>query len=210
MSLTRLQARTRVREILDDINEDTHSRWSNSQINDAIDVARSLTAKMLIRNKYHGLWASTTLTLTNGTATLPDNERIISVQIQTGQTYDNVTLGSHHTPKVLTQVSGTLKVTYIAKTAALTADGDTCTFAGIDVEDLVIDQFLAATASMLLKPTENEVNNPLLQQLGILEKSIVGAAAPEVRAVSSQRPATKNCIRYYYDINTAGLLEIYT
>jgi hypothetical protein len=165
---------------------------------------------MLIKNSFHGLWSSTTLTLTNGTATLPDNERIVSVQLQTGQTYDNVTLGTHHTPKVLTQVSGNLRVTYIAKTAALTTDSDTCTFAGIDVEDLVIDQFLAATAAMLLKPSENEVNNPLLQQLGVLEKSIVGVPAPEVRAINSQRMSTQNIIKYYYTINTNGLLEVYS
>lgn len=190
--------RTLVREILDDKNEDANATWSNSQINNQITVAQAMTTKMLAKNSYVPLLKSTDLTLTGGKSSLPVHEKIISVQVVTGETnFENIIRGDAHSSKTLTNVSGNIRVIYIAKDEPVTVDAYTITYATIDLNDPLVDQFCAATASLFLKAQEAENNPVLREQLMLLEKAIIGSVSPEVRSSKSPNPKIINNYKYF-------------
>jgi len=201
--------RTDVRSLLDDKTNDTHSRWQDANVDSAIDVARAATADMLAKNGYNGLWSSTDVTLSGGTATIPAHRRILSVQIVTNTNFENITQGTHFASRTRTDISGTIRVTYIDKTSALSADGDTVTYANKDLDDLVVDQFCAAFAANLLKATEAENNQILVNQLSILEKSLIGNTAPVIKAAKSSHTFNRNIVPYRWAAE-GTVLEIYT
>jgi hypothetical protein len=188
MTQTLIQARTNTRQLLDDM-ESTDGRWTDAQINTALHRAATAVAQILAQAGWQDIISSTTVALSNGTATVPANDGIHAVFAAFGDGSTSRILPGNGANRSLqgSPTSGSVLVEYYARTEAPAGDGYTVTYAGVDVGDTLVDQFCEYLAASHLKTVEAEPNSLILQGLSTLEAQIRAKYNPGVQVAPAVR-----------------------
>lgn len=181
MSETLSQMRSNIRLLLDD-QETVDGRWSDAQIDVAIFRAATSVGQVLAQSSWDEVVSATSITVTNGVGTVPANDGIkaIFVAYSDGSLFRLLPGNGANRSLLGIPSSATMRVEYYAKTEAPATDGDTVTYAGVDVNDALVDQFCEYMAASDLKTVEAEANPLVLQKLQILETQIRAKGNPAV------------------------------
>lgn len=187
MSQTLAQARANTRLLLDDL-ETTDGRWTDAQVDTAIFRAAVAIGQILAQSGWQEAVSTTTVTATNGLATVPVNDGIKSVFVSysDGSLFRLLPGNGANRSLTGTPASASLFVEYYAKTEAPEGDGYTVTYAGSDVNDPLVDQFCEYLAASDLKTVEAEQNPLVIQKLQVLEAQIRAKGNPAIQVA----PAT--------------------
>lgn len=188
MSQTRAEARQNVRFLLDDL-ESTDGRWSDAQINTALHRAAVAVAQILAQCGWDDVMSSTSVALTNGTATIPANDGVRNVFIEFSDGSLTRILPGNGANRSLFgyPASQSIRVEYFAKTEAPAGDGYTITYAGVDINDTLVDQFTEYLAASDLKTVEAEQNPLIPQKLAQLELQVRAKYTPAISVAPAVR-----------------------
>jgi hypothetical protein len=181
MSRTLSQLKADVRELLDDTNSGTGARWSNSAIELSIYRAADHIGQMLAKSGPDYFRTTVQVSLTASQATVPANNGIINVFLTYGQDTYRIKRGNGVSRNIGGfPDSGTLTVDYIPKFVPPAGDGYALEYAGVELDDYIVDQFCAYMAASDCKTKEGE-NNPLIEKkLAQLEMSLLQRYSPTV------------------------------
>lgn len=188
MTQTLLQARTHVRQLLDDL-ETVDGRWSDAQINTALHRAATSAAQLLGQIGWSDALSRVSTTLNNGVATVPANDGIVAVYVQFSDGSLARILPGNGANRSLTGTpsSDAILVEYYAKTAPPEGDGYNILYAGVDVQDVLVDEFVEYLAASALKTVEGEQNPLILQRLGQLESQLRAKYNPSIQVAPAVR-----------------------
>lgn len=191
MTQSLLQARTHVRQLLDDL-ETVDGRWSDAQINTALHRAAVAAAQLLVQAGWSDCLSRVSVGLLNGIATVPANDGIANIFVQFSDGSLSRILPGNGSNRSLTGTpsTDTILVEYWAKTEAPAGDGYAILYAGVDVGDVLVDSFVEYLAASDLKSVEGEQNPLLIQRLGQLESQIRAKYNPSVQVAPAVRWTT--------------------
>jgi hypothetical protein len=140
------------------------------------------------------LRATTTVAGTSDTITVPANYGIINVFVDTGGTTYRVKRASRASRAMAANITGNITIDYIPAATSITSDSATVTFLGVDLNNLVADQYCTYLACADLAGKEPDANPNIRGKLPELERAVIGAFIP---AVSS--PALYQSTSIYRD-----------
>ena len=213
--MTVLQALNRVRSYLDDVNNGSDARWSDSEIYTALDLALDLVVNEAVQGGVHQNFRQTaTSSLSAGIITVPANIKIISLFLSNGNARTAILPGPPRQRAFIDRASsGTVEIDYIAKNSVnWGTPSSTVTFGGIDIDDNVFDQYLIAIAAIELSVKEGEVNPVLMDRAEKYRKAILGTP---VTGQISVFPSTRNILtpssfyQMFYYKKSQTTLEVY-
>lgn len=188
MSTTLGEMRTNIRRLLDDL-ETVDGRWSDGQINTAIVRAASQAGQILAQCGWDDILSATSVALNNGVATIPANDGIKNLFIEFSDgSLTRILPGNGANRSLFAYPStSTVRVEYYAKTEAPEGDGYTVTYADVDVNDSMVDEFTEYLAASRLKTVEGEQNPLITQAMGQLEAQIRAKYTPAIQVAPAVR-----------------------
>lgn len=213
--MTVAQATSRVRNYLDDLNTGNDARWSDSEIQTALELSLDVIVNEAVQAGVHQAFRLVgTSTLSSGAITVPANVKIISLFLKTGNTRIAIyPAGARNRNFVDSATTGTVEFDYVAKNnVVFTNTAAVITYGTVDVDDNVWDAYLCTLAAIDLAVKEGEVSPVLTDRseryrIALLGKPITGQVSvfPQSRNILS--PSAY--YQLYYYAKTPTQLEVY-
>jgi len=174
-TVTQLIADTRV--LLDDADA---VRWTDAQVRSSLQYAATAVANQINNLGYGELVTSANFSLVNSEATIPANDGVKNVYVVSGTNLYKLKPGAGYDRTLLGVPStGTIRVDYIPITELPALDSDIVTYAGVDLNNPVVDKYVTYLAAKDLKTTEAEFNQSVEAMLPVLEKQIATKYVPK-------------------------------
>lgn len=198
MSRTLLEMRGDVRLLVDDQDgTGTDGRWTNAQVDTSVFRAQTAVAQILAQAGMSDVITNTTVSLDGaGVATVPENDGIHGIYFVLGNGTLSRIMPGNGANRTLTGTpsTGSILVEYYAKTVAAEGDGYTVEYAGVDINDAVVDQLTAYLAADDLKSVEGEPNAQVARKIPALEAQVRAKYSPGI----SVSPATNRAVGPYF------------
>ena len=177
MSKSKVQFVASVRQLLDAKDDlSTTPRWTQAEIEASIEYALNATVNILHSAGYSDIKTRSVFVLdATGSATIGQNDGVSAVYSDqgNGSYLERIKPGNGANRSFAGYpMSGSVMIEYIQKSTLPALDADIVTYAGIDLNDAVVDKFAAYLAAMDLKTVEAEGNAQIEKLLPVLEAQI--------------------------------------
>jgi hypothetical protein len=173
MSLTLTQARTRIRNILDDADD---VKWSDDEIDSSLAVALEQALEEAVAAGVSGFEITESFALNSDgyVSLLTQNPlKITNVAMLMGSTRMFVAPSRRRSMlSTATGTSGTLEITYIPKPTFPASDSDVFTYGSTFPNSNTLDQYICFLAASELKIKEGEINPGLEQRKAELSLAV--------------------------------------
>jgi len=215
MTMTVGAAIARVRNYLDDQNNGSDARWSDSEIQTALELALDVLVNEAVQGGVHQAFRLTTSsTLSSGQIIVPANTKIISVFLSNSNVKTAIMpAGPRNRNFVDTATTGIIEIDYIAKNNVdFTNSAATVTYATVDIDDNVFDAYLCTLAAIDLSVKEGEVSPVLMDRAEKYRRGILGTP---ITGQISVYPLARNVLtpssyyQLYYYKKSPTVLEVY-
>ena len=215
MTMTVGAAIARVRNYLDDQNNGSDARWSDSEIQTALELALDVLVNEAVQGGVHQAFRLTTSsTLSSGQIIVPANTKIISVFLSNSNVKTAIMpSGPRNRNFVDTATTGIIEIDYIAKNNVdFTNSSATITYATVDIDDNVFDAYLCTLAAIDLSVKEGEVSPVLMDRAEKYRRGILGTP---ITGQISVFPLARNVLtpssyyQMYFYRKSPTVLEVY-
>lgn len=215
MTMTVGAAIARVRNYLDDQNNGSDARWSDSEIQTALELALDVLVNEAVQGGVHQSFRLTAnSTLSSGQIIVPANTKIISVFLSNSNVKTAIMpSGPRNRNFVDTATTGIIEIDYIAKNNVdFTNSSATITYATVDIDDNVFDAYLCTLAAIDLSVKEGEVSPVLMDRAEKYRRGILGTP---ITGQISVFPLARNVLtpssyyQMYFYRKSPTVLEVY-
>ena len=215
MTMTVGAAIARVRNYLDDQNNGSDARWSDAEIQTALELSLDVLVNEAVQGGVHQSFRlSAASALSGGQIAVPANVKIISVFLANSNVRTAIMpAGPRNRNFVDTATTGQIEIDYIAKNNVdFTNSAATITYGTVDIDDNVFDAYLCCLAAIDLAIKEGEVSPVLMDRAEKYRKGILGTP---VTGQISVFPLARNVLtpssyyQLYFYRKSPTVLEVY-
>jgi hypothetical protein len=202
MTITRAQARTRLRFLIDDpvVSNDNGVRTSKDDVEDALKTAQQEAYNLAVTSGANIFQTQGTVTTSSaGLASLTSlaPQRLVSVAIQQGNVRVPVpALRARDTQQLYTSAPETLVVTYVPRVTFPAADGDPFVWGSPSIDLPQLDKLMVAIAASELKIVDAEVLSGLETRKAELKAAIDSLCNVPRVTVFPLAPGRQIAVRY--------------